>query len=242
MKNVLVVCVIAAAMASAPAQAKILTISSQGTVTSLSAKLPFDRGDGIYPVSGPQIGESIEFSVTFDTAAPQPTGGVYNPRQPTAVVRVGGVSYSFLNPIGISANPSVMYFNNGQTTYLGQLGASSLLLNGADLQTTPLGMAYNPVFGLFATDPSRTILTSNDLNELPIGVPNFTSQSFSFSAFSGGYNLGFVSNNMLTAISVAGGVPEPATWAMFIGGFGLIGSAMRSHRRVGVHFSRVSKT
>lgn len=32
-------------------------------------------------------------------------------------------------------------------------------------------------------------------------------------------------------------VPEPATWAMFIGGFGLIGSAMRRRQRVSVTFA-----
>jgi hypothetical protein len=32
-------------------------------------------------------------------------------------------------------------------------------------------------------------------------------------------------------------VPEPATWAMFIGGFGLIGAAMRRRRRTGIHFA-----
>jgi hypothetical protein len=32
-------------------------------------------------------------------------------------------------------------------------------------------------------------------------------------------------------------VPEPATWAMFIGGFGLIGAAMRRRQRVSVRFA-----
>jgi hypothetical protein len=32
-------------------------------------------------------------------------------------------------------------------------------------------------------------------------------------------------------------VPEPATWAMFIGGFGLIGTALRRNRRVSVRFA-----
>lgn len=34
----------------------------------------------------------------------------------------------------------------------------------------------------------------------------------------------------------AGAVPEPATWAMFIGGFGLVGAALRHRRRVAVSF------
>ncbi|QJU60423.1 PEP-CTERM sorting domain-containing protein [Sphingomonas sp. AP4-R1] len=42
----------------------------------------------------------------------------------------------------------------------------------------------------------------------------------------------------LTAVErlVAAPVPEPASWALFIGGFGMIGMAMRRHRRTG--FSR----
>lgn len=33
-------------------------------------------------------------------------------------------------------------------------------------------------------------------------------------------------------VSQVGGVPEPATWAMMIGGFGLVGSAARRRRRI----------
>ena len=33
----------------------------------------------------------------------------------------------------------------------------------------------------------------------------------------------------ITAINVAG-VPEPASWALMLGGFGLVGRAMRSRR------------
>jgi PEP-CTERM motif len=33
-----------------------------------------------------------------------------------------------------------------------------------------------------------------------------------------------------------GGVPEPASWAMMLGGFGLVGGAMRSRRRAAVSF------
>jgi hypothetical protein len=32
-------------------------------------------------------------------------------------------------------------------------------------------------------------------------------------------------------------VPEPATWAMMVGGFGLIGGAMRRRQRTSVRFA-----
>ena len=35
----------------------------------------------------------------------------------------------------------------------------------------------------------------------------------------------------------AGAVPEPASWAMMLGGFGMIGGAMRSRRKAGVRFA-----
>ncbi|HWI86309.1 MAG TPA: PEPxxWA-CTERM sorting domain-containing protein [Sphingomonas sp.] len=34
-----------------------------------------------------------------------------------------------------------------------------------------------------------------------------------------------------------GAVPEPATWAMMIGGMGLVGSAMRRHRAAKISFA-----
>jgi len=34
-----------------------------------------------------------------------------------------------------------------------------------------------------------------------------------------------------------GGVPEPATWGLMLGGFGAIGGAMRSRRKAAVSFA-----
>ncbi|HMI18528.1 MAG TPA: PEPxxWA-CTERM sorting domain-containing protein [Sphingomonas sp.] len=34
-----------------------------------------------------------------------------------------------------------------------------------------------------------------------------------------------------------GGVPEPATWAMMVGGFGLVGATMRGRKRIAVRFA-----
>ena len=51
---------------------------------------------------------------------------------------------------------------------------------------------------------------------------NITSVTFS----SDGYNY-----NVLDNIQLSGGVPEPASWAMMLGGFGLVGGALRSRRK-----------
>ena len=50
-----------------------------------------------------------------------------------------------------------------------------------------------------------------------------------------GFQMESISSGTITQRAAA--VPEPATWAMFIGGFGLIGSAMRRRQKVAVTFA-----
>ena len=46
------------------------------------------------------------------------------------------------------------------------------------------------------------------------------------------WNTGNYYNESLVVRAIAGGVPEPATWALMILGFGAVGMAMRGKRRV----------
>lgn len=50
--------------------------------------------------------------------------------------------------------------------------------------------------------------------------------------FAVGPNTGYDADIGLDAVSITGGVPEPASWALMIGGFGLVGSAMRRRRAI----------
>ena len=47
-----------------------------------------------------------------------------------------------------------------------------------------------------------------------------------------GFTIFDVAGDNFTVTAAAGVVPEPASWAMMIGGFGLVGGAVRSRRRV----------
>ncbi|HPU15356.1 MAG TPA: PEPxxWA-CTERM sorting domain-containing protein, partial [Polymorphobacter sp.] len=47
----------------------------------------------------------------------------------------------------------------------------------------------------------------------------------------GGDIYGFMDGDFTWSIAAAG-IPEPASWAMLIAGFGMVGGALRSQRRV----------
>ena len=65
----------------------------------------------------------------------------------------------------------------------------------------------------------------------------WTNQLFTFTAIATTANLTFSATKndaygpALDNVSISGPVPEPGTWALFIGGFGLVGGAMRRARR-----------
>ncbi len=45
----------------------------------------------------------------------------------------------------------------------------------------------------------------------------------------------------MAQFATAAGVPQPATWALLIGGFGIAGEALRRQRRIAIHVSRRSE-
>jgi len=51
------------------------------------------------------------------------------------------------------------------------------------------------------------------------------------------YTSDTVTNTTLRVSGVSSGVPEPATWAMMVGGFGMMGAAMRRRQRTKVSFA-----
>jgi hypothetical protein len=95
-------------------------------------------------------------------------------------------------------------------------------------------------------DGVRILLNGVDTLNSPTDFSQFSAGFAAFSitsGFSAGVNtLDFIVNNgggptalrveMTGAADLAGGVPEPATWAMMLAGFGGVGALMRSRRRV----------
>ena len=73
-------------------------------------------------------------------------------------------------------------------------------------------------------------------------VPNNPGGVTAFYRFDAGVNLDSISftNGSVSGVSLYStgpAVPEPATWAMMLGGFGVLGAAMRRRRRTTVTFA-----
>jgi hypothetical protein len=111
---------------------------------------------------------------------------------------------------------------------------------------------------LRSTDPNAGVYTGTNLMGdpfQPLGFP-FTNQNrigFDISGRTGrafanvdsllwevnltsgmATSLGFVGSGPIRSIATTGAIPEPATWAMLIAGFGLVGTALRRRRQTPV--------
>lgn len=170
---------------------------------------------------------------------------------------VNAADYTFT---AASTGNVVAYFANNGAGFTNLLG---LLVNGVDTgieglnnQTSALGQSLNfgPVNAgdvltfrirvtntgdLFYSERARnsdgiTHIWSTAYAGGDFGIPAGT--FVGFEDLNGGGDrdyddLGFVFTN------VRAGVPEPAAWAMMLGGFGLVGSAMRRRSKVAVTYA-----
>ncbi len=104
--------------------------------------------------------------------------------------------------------------------------------------------AFGADFGALNDDIARTeIVAAGDTLAPSITAGNqvrffgFTSDTaFTTVTFTGGPGDGFGVDNVSFG-GLAGGIPEPTTWAMLIFGFGAIGGAMRKKRKANVSVS-----
>lgn len=160
--------------------------------------------------------------------------------------------YVYLNdPLAVAPVPSTNFGVNGLVELLG-IGGSKYLaversftvgapgtgytikLYGIDLNGASNVLGSSTLSGLSYTPVSKTLLL--DLATLNIPLDNIEGVTFGETLSNGDRTLILVSDDnfaqtqvqQFLAFRVAGSaVPEPASWAMMIGGFGLVGGAMR---------------
>ena len=89
-----------------------------------------------------------------------------------------------------------------------------------------LGLVEFP--GLFVLTDGPQLYTGSEAH------PTFLIGTFDLTEFVGNGNYTLT----ITDPNATGTVPEPATWALMLGGFGLVGSAMRRRQKVAVTFRR----
>lgn len=96
----------------------------------------------------------------------------------------------------------------------------------------------NYPFGGFPVEIGSSISSSTDL-PLLIGIGNYNGLVLTqcLDAVCNAQNPGGVAVLLTVAETDSSAMPEPATWAMFIGGFSFIGEAMRRRERVRLRLS-----
>lgn len=96
--------------------------------------------------------------------------------------------------------------------------------------TVGFGTFLAATLNILGTPQGFTQFSGPDLFSLVSNVPVFNTGTFMLNSIVSG------SSTLTISTAPAASVPEPATWAMFIGGFGLIGAGMR-RKKVAIHFA-----
>jgi len=177
------------------------------------------------------------FTYTFDTRPAGLVGGkIVNPAETTS---------SHAQPFGGAGG----YFSvgpddgNSATFTLGPVSQITFLWGSVD--GDPID--YNVLTLLGTTDPNTSsayVFNGNDILNPADGNQGVGGTAVVTLTFTGADRFNFTGlqfNASVNAFEIDSmnvtGVPEPATWAMMIGGFGLIGLSMRRRRRARVAVS-----
>ena len=219
----------AAAALSTPAFASELLTNGNFESGTLSGWSASSIGSPISPAGGcPSEGRGWNASTFSNTGC----SGVAAPLGTTAAYAMndgpGATSYileqSFLVPNStVSAAfsfalSSVSFYGGDPRTLSVNIFNGATLIGGLALYTVP----YNDSDASWETfSGSTNLLNGFGGQTLSIRFTNFSPQAWTGPA---GIGLDDVS---LTATTGAPSVPEPASWALMIAGFGLVGSAMR---------------
>ncbi len=99
-----------------------------------------------------------------------------------------------------------------------------------DNRVTIVFVASNSGGGLLIDVPISFYVTGPQLFSGTTARPTFHTGTFLLADFSDGPE-----DNTLVISEANAAIPEPATWAMMIAGFGLIGSALRRRREQAAH-------
>lgn len=223
-------------VAGVPAHAERYRLTAAGTVNRIAALQDYEPTTT--PAGTIRIGDRFTLEATFDTSTAElqslfdadPTVNIYYLPGASISVRIGSYTSAFSPPFSLGA--SFQLWDNRQS--VGEVDSQSFSSFNYNIQRPPFdvgaGLRSESV-DLYAFDFSARA-RSNDLISQLSPYSAFLSKSLTYGLLNSDANLFVqVSADLAEAeLTQVAAVPEPATWAMLIIGFGLIGSALR--RRV----------
>jgi hypothetical protein len=167
----------------------------------------------------------------------------------TAVSGANATSFSYAQTIN---------GNVAAGTFDGDIDSSDLITNLTNVTLSINGNAVTNLFILsytgatFVNGGAQISLSDHTLNDFLFINSDYVAFDYSYTDYF--YNIPAAGLDRMVSLSQNidsyafpsvgvtvtrlgdGAVPEPASWAMFIGGFGLVGAGMRSRRKAAVSF------
>jgi hypothetical protein len=219
-----------ALLAATPAQAATYIITYQGTV---------------YGSYGSSL-DGLGFTAVYTLTDPLPGAILYGDGS-TYAATYGGSYYSAPSPVSatLTINGITRAFSGDEQNYAEQYND----YGGSFDEVRHYSGDIKVINGSYVSNYIQNYISSysNDfLSSIDYTSPlSYTVQAgdtgygyFRFYAPDGGYANGYLNSTSVTIAALAGGVPEPATWALMILGFGLVGGVLRrQRRRIAVQFS-----
>ena len=137
------------------------------------------------------------------------------------------IQYLFPTIGSVVQTNSTLFTGPGTTLPIIYTGTATFTANMVTLTDNPAFGSYNPASfsGVKITD-----LTNAGAFSGWAVLPGATHGYDSFALSGGSLYVNWQGQPVGGSMSIGGGVPEPATWALMLGGFGLAGVALRRRR------------
>jgi len=169
------------------------------------------------------------------------------PAQGTAVsnLNVTTQSGTIANLVAGDTITGTFSFANGQAFTIQDAGSFEYFYLALTGTTNSISSTYSiSLNGVGGSVNSTTYNSQGNGGFIAVGdFGNLTDSSFSFTGFNysvaitAGSGQNFTASSLSGSKGVVGSVPEPASWAMMLTGFGAVGFAMRRNRKANVHFA-----
>ncbi len=208
----------------------LATLPSAGQATTIDFNELKNSGGGTYYVYGPYVDPTGDYQLSASTCPSTRNGPNCFVTTPTAGIgsldRVGAALTNYAGSSTITLGRV-----DGAAFFVESIDFAPLYGNSSGFGPTTLDLAFTFTFADGRSPLSRTTTIANTAGQaLTVTTLDFSDlgglTGLSFRPMAGSSGFVQFDNIMLST----GAVPEPATWAMMIAGFGIAGGAMRRRK------------